>query len=70
MVGDHRAGLVSQDVDGRSFPVQLCLFSIFGIPLRTTFRVCSSLEFISGDEALDGATVKVKDGGCLPAVPA
>ena len=52
------------------FSVQLCLFSIFGIPLRVTFRVRSALEFISGDEALDGSTVEVKDGGCLPAVPA
>ena len=52
------------------FSVQLCLFSIFGIALRITFGVSGPLEFISGDEPLDGSTVKVKDGGCLPAVPA
>ena len=51
------------------FSVQFCLFSIFGIPLRITFRVRCPLEFISGDEALDGSAVKVKDGGSLPAVP-
>src|ERR1700689_104019 len=51
------------------FSVQLCLFSIFGIALRITFGVSGPLEFISGDEPLDGSTVKVKDGGCLPAVP-
>ena len=52
------------------FSVQLCLFSIFGIALRITFGVSGPLEFISGDEPLDSSTVKVKDGGCLPAVPA
>jgi hypothetical protein len=52
------------------FCVQPCLFSILGIYLRIALRVRSPLEFISGNEALDGSTVKVKDGGCLPAVPA
>jgi hypothetical protein len=52
------------------FSAKLYLFSMLGIPLRVTFRVCSPLEPISSDEALNGSTVKVKDGGCLPAVPA
>src|ERR1700680_3902017 len=50
--------------------VQRCLFSISGIPLRIAFRVRHPLEFISGNEALDGSTVKVKDGAGLPTVPA
>jgi hypothetical protein len=52
------------------FSAKLYLFSMLGIPLRVTFRVCSPLESISSDEALNGSTVKVKDGGCLPSVPA
>lgn len=52
------------------FPVQFLLFNMFGIPLRITLLVRSPLEFISGDEPLDSSAVKVKDGGCLPAVPA
>jgi hypothetical protein len=43
---------------------------IFGIPFRFAFRVGRPLELVSGDEPLDGPAVKVKDGGCLPAVPA
>ena len=61
---------MSQNLSGRPFSVQLCLFSIFGIALRITFGVSGPLELISGDKPLDGSTIKVKDGGCLPAVPA
>src|ERR1035438_6133641 len=52
------------------FSAQLYLFSMPAPPLRVTFRVRSPLESISSDEALNGSTVKVKDGGCLPSVPA
>ena len=43
---------------------------MLGISLRVTFRFGRPLQSVSGNEALNRSPVKVKDGGCLPAVPA